>query len=254
MIVIFLGPTLPIQEAQRILPEATYLPPVSQGDILKAVLHRPHVMGIIDGYFEHVPSVWHKEILWAMKQGIHVFGASSMGALRAAELAAFGMVGIGKIYEAYVSGEIEDDDEVAVAHAPAEEGYLALSTAMVDMRATLKKAEQQGLLTSRSALEKIAKDLFYPERTYPALLKIAAQQNLPDGEALKMWLPQNQVHQKQEDAVLLLHTLKEKLAHLNAPKRVLYTFQPTQIWERAARQAADSPQILPDAFARASTR
>lgn len=254
MIFVFLGPTLPVAEAKRILPEAIYLPPVSQGDILKAVPRRPRVIGIIDGYFEHVPSVWHKEILWAMKQGIHVFGASSMGALRAAELAAFGMVGIGKIYESYASGELEDDDEVAIAHAPAEEGYLALSTAMVDIRATLKKAEQQGVLTARPALEKIAKTLFYPERTYPALLRITAQQNLPDVEALKTWLPQNQVHQKRDDAVLLLHTLKEKFIRPGAPKRVLYTFQHTQIWERAARQAADSPQILPDAFARASTR
>ena len=61
---------------------------------------RPAVIGIIDGYFEIVPTVWHKEILWAMAQGIHVFGAASIGALRAAELDAFGMRGIGRIYEA----------------------------------------------------------------------------------------------------------------------------------------------------------
>jgi hypothetical protein len=63
-------------------------PPVRQGDVYLATLERPSAIGIIDGYFEGVPSVWHKEILWAMSHGISVLGASSMGALRAAELGA----------------------------------------------------------------------------------------------------------------------------------------------------------------------
>ena len=47
------------------------MPPVAQGDIYRAVRRRPRAIGIIDGYFEGVPAVWHKEILWAMAQGIH---------------------------------------------------------------------------------------------------------------------------------------------------------------------------------------
>ena len=50
------------------------------------------------------PTVWHKEILWAMAQGIHVFGGASIGALRAAELDVFGMKGIGRIYEDFRDG------------------------------------------------------------------------------------------------------------------------------------------------------
>ena len=64
------------------------------------------MIGVIDGYFEVVPTVWHKEILWAMSQGIHVYGAASIGALRAAELAEFGMNGVGQIYQQYRSGEL----------------------------------------------------------------------------------------------------------------------------------------------------
>ena len=80
---------------------------------------------IVDGYFDTVPSVWHKEILVAMQRGVHVFGASSMGALRAAELHPFGMVGIGQVYEWYRDGTIDADDEVAVAHGPAEFAFAA---------------------------------------------------------------------------------------------------------------------------------
>ena len=54
----------------------------------------PGAIGVIDGYFDGVPSVWHKEILWALSQGIRVFGGASMGALRAAELDGFGMTGV----------------------------------------------------------------------------------------------------------------------------------------------------------------
>ena len=65
---------------------APQLPPVAQGDVLRALAHQPRLIGIIDGYFDTVPAVWHKEILYAMERGVHVFGASSIGALRAVEL------------------------------------------------------------------------------------------------------------------------------------------------------------------------
>src|SRR5512147_3214094 len=97
-IVVFLGPTLAHTEARSVL-DATYLPPAGQGDVYRAALKRPWAIGIVDGYFERVPAVWHKELLWAMSQGIHVFGAASMGALRALELAPFGMIGVGSVFD-----------------------------------------------------------------------------------------------------------------------------------------------------------
>ena len=78
-IIVFVGPTVPVETCRQVL-DATYLPPVSQGDVYRAALDRPRAIGIIDGFFERVPAVWHKEILWAMARGIHVFGAASMGA------------------------------------------------------------------------------------------------------------------------------------------------------------------------------
>src|SRR5579859_4749374 len=109
--VIFLGPTLEVNEARKVL-GGEYLPPAAQGDLYRVARERPFSIGLVDGYFEHVPAVWHKEILWALSQGIHVFGAASMGALRAAELHPFGMQGVGRIFEAFRDGMLEDDDEV----------------------------------------------------------------------------------------------------------------------------------------------
>src|SRR5207237_10462224 len=83
--VIFAGPSWPpaLRPADA---RFDWQPPVRQGELYRAALTRPAAIGVVDGYFEVVPTVWHKEILWAMARGIHVFGAASMGALRAAEL------------------------------------------------------------------------------------------------------------------------------------------------------------------------
>ena len=89
-------------------------------------------------------------------EGVHVYGAASMGALRAAELDAFGMHGVGYVYRAYADGVLEDDDEVAVAHAGAEHGFRALSDAMVDVRATLAAAVAAALRASAVRSERSA--------------------------------------------------------------------------------------------------
>src|SRR6516225_8350783 len=68
-ILVFLGPSLPADEARRILP-ARYLPPVRCGDVLHARRMKPRAIAIIDGLFELTASVWHKEILLALEDGI----------------------------------------------------------------------------------------------------------------------------------------------------------------------------------------
>ena len=93
-VIIFLGPSLSFSEARYIFPNALYLPPIKCGDILHVLRLQPNYIVIIDGYFEKTAAVWHKEILYTLSKGIQVIGSSSMGALRAAELTYFGMLGV----------------------------------------------------------------------------------------------------------------------------------------------------------------
>lgn len=232
--VIFAGPTLAAAAILELIDDTDVLPPVSQGDVYRAALRRPKVIGIIDGYFEHVPSVWHKEILWAMSEGIHVFGAASMGALRAAELGAFGMVGVGAIFEAYRDGRLEDDDEVAVAHATAEHAYRVGSDAMVNIRATLTKAVQAGIIEpgTQAALERAGKDLFYPARSFERLLELAADRvSETELVSLRRWLPGGKVDQKRADAVAMVGAMRELLETDPGPKRIAFVFEETLHWE-----------------------
>jgi len=90
------------------------LPPARCGDILQVTgSEHPSQIVLIDGVFHQDLAVWHKEILYALLERILVIGAASMGALRAAELHQYGMIGIGKIFEMYINGE-EDDSLVAM--------------------------------------------------------------------------------------------------------------------------------------------
>src|ERR1700723_3878164 len=95
--VIFAGPSVPPSLRSEQPAVLKWHPPVRQGELYRVALGRPAIIGVVDGYFEVTPTVWHKEILWAMAQGIHVYGSASIGALRAAELHPFGMTGIGSI-------------------------------------------------------------------------------------------------------------------------------------------------------------
>ncbi len=160
---VYVGPTLPQEEVRKLLPDATVMPPAAVGDILRASKKRGiDRIAIIDGYFERMAAVWHKEILVAIERGIEVWGAASMGALRAAELHAFGMRGVGTIYQWYKRGVITADDEVAVAHLPGEYGYRATSDALVNIRYSLHKHARPDLLAHAQAT-------FYRERSWAKL-------------------------------------------------------------------------------------
>ena len=238
---IMTGPSLPPLVARETL-DAVYLPPVAVGDVYRAAGDNATVIGIVDGYFECVPSVWHKEILFALNRGIAVFGAASMGALRAAELAPFGMEGVGAVFEAYRDGVLEDDDEVAMIHGPADFGYPILSEAMVNIRRTLSEAHADGIIgvETQAALEEIARNLPYRERTYAAALEGGRRRGLPGIEltAFEIWLPGGRVDQKREDALAMLRVIGERLRGDLVPKPTSFHFEHTTLWDRATHLAA----------------
>ncbi len=234
MIAVFIGPTISAATAGKYL-DAEYLPPAAQGDVFKVAQGAPLAIGIVDGYFHRVPSVWHKEILWALSQGIHVFGSASMGALRAAELDSFGMVGVGQIYEDYRDGTNSNDDEVAVTHGPAETGYLALSEALVNIRPTLRQAQEERVISSATgaALLKIAAATFFPERSYDNLIACARLENLPGVEidTLADWLEAGRINQKRHDAIDMLKHMAEFAATNPEKKRVRYHVETTYLFD-----------------------
>jgi hypothetical protein len=171
-LVVFLGPSLPADEA-RDLTSCRVLPPARQGDVWRALSLRPRVIALVDGVFEAQPSVWHHELLAALEAGVAVFGGASMGALRAAELSAHGMVGVGQIFQWYQEGVLVDDSEVALLHADAEHGYRPLTVPMVNVRHVASQARAARVLNPKQvkALVTAAEGLFYQDRTWRRILE-----------------------------------------------------------------------------------
>lgn len=197
---LFSGPTL----AGVAIPDGIRThPPVAVGDILRLLRERPTVIAIVDGYFERMAAVWHKEILLALEQGVTVYGAASMGALRAAELHAYGMIGVGQIYRAYRTGTLVADDEVAVAHLPLAQGYAPISTALVDLRDGLARAVRAKVVTARRAAELVEEQqaTFYRERSWAQVLRREPR--------LAAWHARGVPSRKTLDAKLLLARLRD---------------------------------------------
>lgn len=210
MKIIFVGPSLP-DAASLAGKEIRIAPPATQGDVLAVVEQGANVIGLIDGGFEYVAPVWHKEILHALSLGVAVFGAASMGALRAAECHSFGMIGIGRIFEDYRSGLLVDDAAVALTHAPSELGSKPLTVPLVNVSATLDAMEGGGLLANglREELERAASEIFFKKRTWRAIVEQCAGIDEANCSPLLTALLTNAIDQKRIDALELLKAVED---------------------------------------------
>lgn len=233
--IVFSGPTLNGEKRHSAI---DWRGPAARGEIYEAAKQKPVAIGLIDGYFESTPSVCHKELLWALSRGIHVLGAGSMGAIRAAELDVYGMSGVGEVYRRFKEENL-DDDEVAVVHGPAELDYLPMTVAMVNVRFTLERARAEGIIDARlqQALVGAAKDIFYKQRTWPLIIEQMSR--LPEhGKAVReldAWLPQGLVDQKKRDALELVSRVG-KLAGEGKSFSPAFEFRSTQDWEGIVRE------------------
>lgn len=209
-IVIFTGTSISHSEASNIL-QATYMPPIFRGNIKKVILEGYNIIGIIDGIFFNKAAVAHKEIIEALKLGIVIVGGSSMGALRAAEMDIHGMIGVGKIYNWYKNGVLEDDDEVAVATNP--DTFEQLSDPMVNIRETLNAAMHEDIidLNMLEELIKIAKKTPYTHRSYLGTINKALKNNTlstHEADNLLNYCRIQEINTKKDDAKLVLKKIK----------------------------------------------
>ena len=175
---VFVGPSLPREQVEALLPGASILPPVRLGDLLRIGARAGDRVLIIDGLFFQAAPVRHKEILALLAEGVTVVGSSSMGALRAAELYQYGMRGVGEVFELYRSGAIDGDDEVAVIHTTGADVSPALRAPLVSLRVAIGEAARDGAITAGTAVEllRIAKALPFRLRSRRMLVQAARQE------------------------------------------------------------------------------
>jgi len=226
MKILFAGPSL--HGAQYDAGDVIVRGPAQMGDVERAVADGATAVGIADGHYQQVGAVWHKEILLAISQGTAVYGAASMGALRAAECEPFGMVPVGSIARRYCSGELYDDADVALTNGPAELGFPPLTEPMVDVEATVACLIAQHLIspTGAAAVTAGARRIFFADRTVDAIFERLEH---PGAVRLRQLYLAHHVSQKTRDALELLDVLKS-LQPAAAPAKPAWRFANSPFW------------------------
>ena len=216
-IIVYTGLSLPFDEAKEILDttddvEVVYKRPIQRGDLNLALKENPDIIAIIDGVFHQNSAVGHKEILNVMKRGVKVYGASSMGALRASELDSLGMIGIGYVYSQYASGEVDSDDDVAVMLD--NETLEPLSVPLINMKYVFTDAVSEGIISEdeKEELLSVTKKTFYPKRNYSKTLMDSSPDNAKKDLLIDFIRTSPDI--KKEDAKELLNTIKNEIENI----------------------------------------
>jgi hypothetical protein len=145
-------------------------PPVRHGDLTRlAADHRPGIVLIVDGIFGFEMAVTPMEIRQAIEAGWRVFGAASMGAMRAAELWPQGMIGIGDIYTLFRTGGLTSDADVAVLFGG--DALEEITISMVQVRFLIQYLRHFHALSGLDArhMHAMARNIYWAERDEAAL-------------------------------------------------------------------------------------
>jgi hypothetical protein len=192
---------------------AVLAPPIRRGDLYRDVGAEFRVVGIVDGEFLQNLAVSPGEIMDAMRCGLKVYGASSLGALRAVELESYGMIGCGEIFKLIKSTRYFKDDylgqlfyETDARHATLPYMDLAIGLRMLYAKRKLSKKIAQYLLAAYEQLH-------FSERSFAGL---QAKVRRMHGTATQPYLLaidhlKRTVRAKEADALQMLRQIKTDL-------------------------------------------
>jgi len=210
--VIFAGPSL--SSAHDTWPSIEVRPPAARGDILRAVDEGILLLGLVDGVFGDRLAVSPAELRAARARRASIFGAASLGALRAVEVPD-AVEGVGAIFEAYRTGELADEDEVACTFV--ESTHRLVAYPLVTVRAAWRSVigPSSALAPALDAL----KALPFDQRTRSAM-RALLRERLPsdDVRACLAALDDASLDPKRNDALALVQRiLREQSRGARAP-------------------------------------
>ncbi len=182
MIKAYLGLSLDKESALKILPNAYIAPPIRRGNLVQDIKNGIGVIIIIDGTFHQNLAVAPDEIRDALCCGVKVYGASSMGAMRASELQDFGMIGYGRIFDHIVASTAFRDDFLAQVFSNDDGKITKLSYPYIDFHMNILELERRKLITVRELTKLLAiyANIYYADRCWPALRNALCRDSPPE--------------------------------------------------------------------------
>lgn len=182
-VAVFCGPSIAPADVKALLPGAATFPPIERGVLLDTLAAGFRVIGIIDGTYINRPTLGAAEIFTALEAGAHLYGAASLGALRAVEFERYGMQGIGTVFSWYRQRVTYREDEVVVSMHP--ETFASLSDALVNLRYACLKAREAGVVGKplADAMLDLYQSYFYMDRRYRRLFEDLRKRALPREQA-----------------------------------------------------------------------
>ena len=144
------------------------------------------------------------------------------------------MQGVGWIFEQFRDGCLEDDDEVALVHGPAELGYAPITVPMVNVRANIERAIEEQVIEAATGLllTTTAKNIFYQDRTWESVLS-SVQAHDDSLSRFRDWVCEHQVDRKREDAESLLRVMQARLGEKHEPS---FRFESNIYWDQVVSQ------------------
>ena len=172
---VFVGPSLHARSVS--IAGLELAPPAVRGDLLRAADRGARRIGLVDGELFQRATITPGEVRAVAARGVRIWGAASVGALRAVECPE-SMTGVGEVYVGFRDGSLIGDDEVALTYDP--QTYAPVAYPLVNLRAAARIGAEAGWWTAAAAAAMI--DLlrarpFY-DRTLTAIAEAAARSSM----------------------------------------------------------------------------
>lgn len=239
--VVFAGGSITREEAP-VDDDLVWSGPAEQGDMLAAVLEGFSTILVIDGYFYSRFPCTTFEVMLALENGRDVFGAASIGALRAVELNRYGMEGVGTVFEYLKRHEVKPYHIVAQTY---DDNDRPVTIPLVHIICFLNHVTKAGLIpvdTAKLCLDSAGSLHFAGLSVDNVFRAMGTAEGVPDGtvEKLRAYLSNHPeaFDVKKQDALLLLSQFRQRLR--SRPPR----FMSALIREERRKQCASVQEIF----------
>jgi hypothetical protein len=217
---IYAGSSLSKAEALKILPNADYAEPIKRGDIYEAVeLGYNHIL-IVDGLYQDVLAVSPAELMDVLSFGVKLYGSTTMGAIRAAELEAYGMVGVGRIFNEVRNTLYFRDDFLGISQPFSCDSVQPLT--YMDIWIGCKLLTEKKKLTQKQMkfILKCYEGLSFSERNLNALSEQLISKNNKSIVNTIAKIPTLMQDLKKQDSLLLLSEVKREVEKIHKWNRI----------------------------------